>query len=69
MKKERTTYLLILIIGILSIAFSIYSFLKGNSFERYFSGGLLGVILAGMGMIYFMKKNKDSEEQMSEEKS
>lgn len=56
MKETKTTYWLLVVIGVLSIIASIYLYLKGKDFNTYFIGGAMGIVFAATGIAFLRKK-------------
>ncbi len=56
MKETKTAYLLLVVIGVLSIIVSIYLCFKGKDFNTYFRGGAMGIVFAATGIAFLRKK-------------
>lgn len=59
MKRLKTTYWLIIVIGVLTVFASVYLFLKGKPFDSYFISGMMGLIFAATGYASLRKMNKE----------
>ncbi len=60
MKQQKTTYWLLIVIGILSVLASIYLYFKGKPFDNYFFSGFMGLLFAVTGFVY-LRKMKEKE--------
>ena len=58
MKETKTTYWLLIVIGILSILASIYLYIKGKDFNTYFLSGAMGIVFAATGIAFLRKKER-----------
>ena len=58
MKETKTTYWLLIVIGILSILASIYLCIKGKDFNTYFLSGAMGIVFAATGIAFLRKKER-----------
>ncbi len=58
MKETKTTYWLLIVIGILSILASIYLYIKGKDFNTYFLSGAMGIVFAATGFAFLRKKER-----------
>ncbi len=58
MKETKTTYWLLVVIGILSILASIYLYFKGKDFNTYFLSGAMGVVFTATGIAFLRKKGR-----------
>ncbi len=58
MKETKTTYWLLVVIGILSILASIYLYIKGKDFNTYFLSGVMGIVFAATGIAFLRKKDR-----------
>ncbi|WP_462248681.1 hypothetical protein [Ekhidna sp.] len=61
MSNIQKTHRIVMIIGVLSILFSIISALLGNPFKEYAFGLLIGAILVGVAYINNKDWKKDEE--------
>jgi len=59
MNRLKTTYWLLIVIGLLSVIASVYLYLKGKSFDNYFFSGFMGLLFAVTGFVYLRKMKKD----------
>ncbi|WP_170254778.1 hypothetical protein [Phaeodactylibacter luteus] len=53
------TYLILLVLGLITTAVSVYQALSGKPFADYWDGLVLGIILTGAA--YFQKENDQKE--------
>lgn len=59
MKRLKTTYCLLIVIGLLSVLASIYLYFKGKPFDNYFFSGFLGLLFAATGFASLKKMKKE----------
>lgn len=59
MKNLKTTYWLLIIIGLLTVVASVYLYLKGKPFNTYFLSGAMGLVFAATGYASLKKMKKD----------
>lgn len=59
MKKLKTTYWLLIVIGLLSVVASVYLYLKGKPFNTYFLSGAMGLVFAATGYASLKKMKKE----------
>lgn len=58
MKRLKTTYVLLIVIGLLTVVAAVYLYFKGKPFEDYFISGFMGLLFAVTGFYYLRKLNK-----------
>lgn len=59
MKSLKTTYWLLIVIGLLTVVASVYLYLKGKPFNTYFLGGAMGLVFAVTGYASLKKMKKE----------
>lgn len=59
MKNLKTTYWLLIVIGLLTVVASVYLYLKGKPFNTYFLSGAMGLVFAATGYASLKKMKKD----------
>lgn len=59
MDRLKTTYWLLIIIGLLTFAAAIYLYSKGKPFDTYFLSGAMGLVFAATGFSYLRKMKKE----------
>lgn len=59
MKETKTLYWLLVVIGLLSILASVYLYIAGKPFDKYFISGAMGLIIAVLGFVNIRKINKN----------
>lgn len=63
MKNLKTTYWLLIVIGILSVIASVYLYFQGKDFNDYFISGMMGLVFTATGIVSLKKmKNKEGVE-------
>lgn len=63
MNRLKTTYWLLIVIGLLSVLASIYLFMKGKSFNDYFISGFMGLLFAVLGYVSLKKMKNNTKEE------
>lgn len=61
MRNLKTTHVLVMIIGLIAIAFGIYAGINGHVFNDYFFKLLLGFSIFGVGYIKFMMDSQSQQ--------
>lgn len=61
MKNSKSIYWLLIVIGLLSVAVSLYNFIQGKPFNDYFLSGSMGLLFAAIGFVYLRKLQKGEE--------
>ena len=59
MDRLKTTYWLLVVIGLLTMAASVYLYLKGKPFNTYFLSGAMGLVFAATGYAALNKMKKE----------
>ena len=59
MDRLKTTYWLLIVIGLLTVVASVYLYLKGKPFNTYFLSGAMGLVFAATGYASLKKMKKE----------
>lgn len=59
MNRLKTTYWLLIVIGLLTVAASVYLYYKGKPFNTYFLSGAMGLVFAATGYASLKKMKKE----------
>lgn len=59
MNRLKTTYWLLIVIGLLTVIASVYLYLKGKPFNTYFLSGAMGLVFTATGFASLKKMKKE----------
>lgn len=59
MNRLKTTYWLLIVVGLLTVVASVYLYLKGKPFNTYFLSGAMGLVFAATGYASLKKMKKE----------
>lgn len=56
MKNSKISFMLLVLVGVIGVAFRIYSYLNGAEFNSYFWSDFLGIALVTTALVNAKKK-------------